>query len=206
MEQKNSIEKNIIKGRRLVALSAPSGAGKSTICHQLIERNPEFRLSISATTRPPRKNEIDGVHYYFLSPEAFEAKIKSGDFLEYEKVHDNFYGTLKSTVETFLCEGYTVLFDIDVNGALKIKSHYPESLLIFIKPPSMEELVRRLKNRKTEDRATIERRLQRLPLEYSKAELFDVQIVNDDLLRAVEEIEKIIFARQKNNLINPDKS
>ncbi len=196
MSENKSTKNAAMRGRRLVALSAPSGAGKSTICHYLLARNPEFRLSISATTRPRRKNEADGVHYFFLSPEAFEAKIKAGEFLEFEKVHGNFYGTLKSTVDTFLREGRTVLFDIDVNGALNIKSHFPDALLIFIKPPSMDELARRLKNRKTEDRATIARRLKRLPKEYAKAELFDAQVVNDDLFRAIKEIEQIILAHQ----------
>ena len=190
-------DKNALTGRRLVALSAPSGAGKSTICHYLIERNPDFRLSISATTRLPRGNEVDGKDYFFLSLEEFQKKIQSKDILEYEEIHGNYYGTFKSTVFDMLETGYTVLFDVGVFGALSIKEQFPEALLIFIKPPSISELRKRLKKRKTEDSAKIEYRLSRLPLEYSKAELFDVQVVNDDLFRTVEEIEQIIFAHQK---------
>ncbi len=183
-------------GGKLVVLSAPSGGGKSTICRKLLERNPDFRLSVSATTRPPRHTEREGVDYYFLPEEVFWQKVRAGEFLEYEQVHGNYYGTLKSTVARFLEEGKTVLFDIDVNGALKIKQTYPDALLIFIKPPSLEELVQRLKQRKTEDPASIERRLQRLPEEYGKAKYFDVQVVNDQLDETVREIERLIYAHQ----------
>ena len=120
---------------QLVVLSAPSGAGKTTICKKLVERNPDFRISVSATTRPPRPGEVDGVDYYFISPEQFQQKIARGEFLEYENVHGNYYGTLRETVEELLDNGFTVLFDIDVNGALKIKQQYPDAILIFIRPP-----------------------------------------------------------------------
>ena len=181
---------------QLVVLSAPSGAGKTTICKKLVERNPDFRISVSATTRPPRPGEVDGVDYYFISPEQFQQKIARGEFLEYENVHGNYYGTLRETVEELLDNGFTVLFDIDVNGALKIKQQYPDAILIFIRPPSLEELKRRLRKRKTERPEEIEKRLQRLPEEYQKAVFFDYEVVNDDLLRTLLTIEKIIRTKQ----------
>ena len=181
----------------LIVLSAPSGGGKTTICKKLLERNPDFRLSISATTRKRRTTERDGVDYYFLSEEQFREMIKNGDFLEYEQVHGYYYGTLKKTVETFLQEGYSILFDIDVNGALKIKQHYPEALLIFIQPPSLEELKKRLRNRKTDDPSEIEKRLKRLPEEYAKSVYFDHIVVNDELDDTVKKIEHIIRTHQE---------
>lgn len=176
----------------LVALSAPSGAGKSTICKLLVERHPRFVISVSATTRPPRQYEREGVHYYFLGKGAFLEKVQQGDFLEYEEVHGNYYGTLKSVVAQLRGEGRSVLFDIDVNGALNIKHHHPETILIFIRPPSVAELRRRLLGRKSETPASVEKRLERLPWEFARAELFDYNVVNDDLERAVGEIEAII--------------
>ncbi|RMH79010.1 MAG: guanylate kinase [Calditrichaeota bacterium] len=185
------------KSRRLVAISAPSGAGKTTICKLLAERNPDFRISVSATTRPPRPNEVDGRDYFFISEKAFLEKAKRGEFLEYEKVHGHYYGTLKTTVEELLHKGYTVLFDIDVNGALKLKQQFPEALLIFIQPPSLEELKRRLIHRKTDDPAEIELRLKRLPEEYAKSHQFDHIVINDDLESTLEKIESLIRLHQR---------
>jgi len=177
---------------KLVVLSAPSGAGKSTICNMLLERNPDFRLSISATTRAPRGSERNAVEYFFLPKDEFFAKVERNEFLEYAEVHGHYYGTPKSSVEALLRQGFTVLFDIDVIGALNIKKQHPEAMLIFIRPPSQEELIHRLKNRKTESEAQIQKRLERLPLEYEKADYFDYQVVNDDLLTTVERIEQLI--------------
>lgn len=178
---------------RLIAFSAPSGAGKSTICQKLLKRHPDFQLSISATTRPPRYYENEGEHYFFLSPDSFQAKVDSGEFLEYEEVHGNYYGTLKPVVEAFLAEGKTILFDIDVNGALAIKAHYPDAMLIFIAPPSIEELQRRLRGRGSDDPAQIEKRLKRLPEEMEKGQQFDYIVVNKNLDQTVREIERLIF-------------
>ncbi len=176
----------------LVAFSAPSGAGKTTICKKLVERHPDFKISVSATTRPPRPREQDGVDYYFLSEEEFRNHIKNNNFLEYENVHGHWYGTLRSKVQELLDQGYTVLFDIDVNGALNIKKQFPEAVLIFIKPPSLEELRRRLLKRHTDDEKEIEKRLQRLQFEYEKARFFDYIVVNDDLDETIRRIEEII--------------
>lgn len=182
---------------QLVVISAPSGGGKTTITHELRDRNPDFVISVSATTRKPRPGEQDGVDYFFISEAEFMNKVKNNEFLEFEQVHGNYYGTPKEKVLELMRSGYTVLFDVDVNGALKIKEKFPEALLFFIHPPSKEELVKRLKNRKTDSPDEIEKRLKRLPEEFAKAPQFDFQIVNEDLNRTVAEIEKIIREKQK---------
>jgi guanylate kinase len=176
-----------------IAFSAPSGAGKTTIVKHLAGRYPQTVISVSATTRPKRPFETDGVDYIFLSEEAFKQAIAQGKFLEYEQVHGNYYGTLLETVEGFRRQGKVVLFDIDVNGALAIKDRFPEAILIFIKPPSTEELVRRLKARKSETEASIKKRLERLEFEYAQAGQFDYTIVNDDLQTAIAGVEALIL-------------
>ena len=179
-----------------IAFSAPSGAGKTTIAKTLQEKyKNDLVISVSATTRPRRPEERDGVDYFFLEQEEFEKAIAQNRFLEYEQVHDWYYGTLKDTVEEAVKKGKTVLFDIDVNGALSIKKHYPQAVLIFIQPPSEEALIERLKNRKSESEESIRKRLKRMEYEYSMAEHFDHIVVNDDLQRAVLEIEHIITAK-----------
>ncbi|MBQ7461234.1 MAG: guanylate kinase [Bacteroidaceae bacterium] len=170
---------------RLLIVSAPSGSGKSTIVHYLMDEHPEFRLafSVSATSRPPRGKEQDGVEYYFISPEKFREHIKAGDFLEYEEVYeDRFYGTLKSQVEEKLAAGWNVVFDVDVKGGINIKKYYGErALSIFIQPPSVEALRERLTRRNTDGMAQIEERLAKAEYEMSFAPQFDRIIVNDDL-------------------------
>lgn len=183
------------KFHRMVVISAPSGAGKTTICNLLIKQNNNFVLSISATTRPPRPSEKNGVDYFFITEDEFWKKVNNQEFLEYESVHGYYYGTLKSQVNNLLEKGFYVIFDIDVNGALTIKKKYLKSILIFLKPPSMEELRKRLIKRKSDNKDEIEKRLQRLPQEYEKAEYFDYIVINDELNKTVEKIEKII----KNN-------
>lgn len=171
--------------RLLLIVSAPSGSGKSTIVHYLMDEHPEFRLafSVSATSRPPRGKEQDGVEYYFISPEEFREHIKAGDFLEYEEVYeDRFYGTLKSQVEEKLAAGWNVVFDVDVKGGINIKKYYGErALSIFIQPPSVEALRERLTRRNTDGMAQIEERLAKAEYEMSFAPQFDRIIVNDDL-------------------------
>ncbi len=182
---------------QMVVISAPSGAGKTTICNKLLTKNDDFKLSVSATTRPPRRDEQDGINYFFLSDEEFKKCIQQNDFLEYENVHGNYYGTLKSTVKELLDAGFTVLFDVDVHGALNIKKQFPNAILIFIRPPSLDELKRRLRNRKTDDEMEIERRLKRLPDEYRQAVFFDFDIVNVNLEQTVNQINEIIRDHQK---------
>ncbi|MBN2364552.1 MAG: guanylate kinase [Calditrichaeota bacterium] len=182
---------------QLVVLSSPSGGGKTTIARALVGRKDEYQISISATTRAPRQHEQDGVDYYFMSEGEFAEKVEKGEFLEYEQVHGNFYGTLKSEVNRLLAHGYTVIFDIDVYGALSIKKRYPRAILIFIRPPSLYELKRRLSKRKTENPATIQKRLERLPEEYEKARYFDYDITNDKLKSTIEQIIKIIEKHQQ---------
>jgi len=174
-----------------VVLSAPSGAGKSTIARKLIKRNKNLKVSVSATTRPRRPMETDAADYYFLSEEEFK-NVAAGNFLEHESVHGFAYGTLRPVVDKMLEEGNQVVFDIDVKGALAIKQICPDAVLIFIKPPSLEELRRRLKNRRSEGEEAIEKRLSRIEYEYEQAKKFDYVVINEDLDRAVKEIELII--------------
>lgn len=187
---------------RLLIVSAPSGSGKSTIVNYLMKEHPEFRLafSVSATSRPPRGEEQNGVEYYFLSPEEFREHIKAGDFLEYEEVYeDRFYGTLKSQVDEKLAAGMNVVFDVDVKGGINIKKYYGErALSIFIQPPSIKELRKRLIKRKTDGMAQIEERLAKAEYEISFAPQFDRIIINDDLDTAKQEATALL-----NEFLNP---
>jgi guanylate kinase len=177
---------------KFIVLSAPSGAGKTTIAKRLVSRNSNMAIAISATTRPKRPREVDGRDYYFLSKEKFEEHIHNGDFLEFEQVHDDFYGTLLNIVVNLKNSGKDVIFDIDVNGALKIKKIYPDSLLIFIKAPSLTELKQRLKRRRSDSFSAIQKRLDRISFEYEQAKKFDHVVVNDNLEETVASIENLI--------------
>ncbi|MBP0902632.1 guanylate kinase [Mariniflexile gromovii] len=188
-------EQNTTKKGKLIVFSAPSGSGKTTIVRHLLglkDLNLEF--SISATSREKRGTEVDGKDYYFLSLEAFKKNIKNDAFLEWEEVYrDNFYGTLKTEVERIWAMGKNVIFDIDVSGGLRIKRKFPEeTLAIFVKPPSIDELKIRLKNRKTETEDKINMRVSKASAELATAPLFDVIVVNDDLEKAFAEAEKLV--------------
>ncbi|MBR4130596.1 MAG: guanylate kinase [Bacteroidaceae bacterium] len=176
---------------RLIIVSAPSGSGKSTIVNFLMKEHPEFKLafSVSATSRPPRGKEQDGVDYYFLSPEEFRSHIEKDDFLEYEEVYaGRFYGTLKSQVEEKLAAGMNVVFDVDVKGGINIKKYYGEDALsVFIQPPSIEVLRERLIRRNTDEMAQIEQRLAKAEYEMTFAPQFDKILINDDLSVAKQE-------------------
>lgn len=180
--------------------SAPSGSGKSTIVNWLMKEHPELKMSfsISATSRPPRSNngvmERDGVEYYFLTPEEFRQKIKAGEFLEYEEVyHDRFYGTLRSQVEALLDKGHNVVLDIDVKGGINIKKMYGlQAMSMFIQPPSVPELRRRLESRGSDTPDQIQIRLDKAEYEMSFAPQFDHIIVNDDLDKAKAEALTLI--------------
>lgn len=179
---------------KLVIFSAPSGSGKSTIINYLLNQGLRLKFSISATSRAPRGEEQDGREYYFLSPGEFRRRIEAGDFLEYEEVYkDKYYGTLKSEVERILASGDNVIFDVDVVGGCNIKQFYgSRALSVFIQPPSIDELRRRLESRGTDDPDVIESRLAKAQYELSFSPRFDVVIVNDDLARAEAEALRCI--------------
>lgn len=181
--------------RRIVVLSAPSGAGKTTIAHRLLERYPDWRFSVSATTRTRRPNEIDGEDYHFLSVEEFQKRAAEGDLVEWEEIYGNYYGTLRSEVERLLVPGSSgrIIFDVDVKGAMAIRQAFPDdTLLIFIAPPSIEEMQRRLLARQTEDPESVRRRIDRAGMEMAMREHFDYTVINDDVDRAVGEIEGLL--------------
>jgi guanylate kinase len=184
-----------MKGKCLI-FSAPSGSGKSTIVQWLTSEHSELNLvfSISATSRPPRGTEQHGVEYFFLTPEEFKAKIEANEFLEYEEVYtDRYYGTLKSQIESELEQGKNVIFDIDIKGGINVKKHFGErALSLFIQPPGVEELRRRLVGRGTDTAEQIEIRLAKAEYEMSFASEFDTIIVNDDLDAAKAETLKAI--------------
>ncbi len=184
-----------MKGKMLI-VSAPSGSGKSTIVNWLMKEHPELRLyfSISCTSRVPRGEEKDGVEYFFLTPEAFKEKIANKEFLEYEEVYENrFYGTLKAQVERQREAGQNVVFDVDVKGGVNIKKHYgDQALSLFIQPPSVAELRKRLEHRGTDTPEAIEQRLAKAEYELTFAPQFDHVVVNDDLEKAKEETLRIV--------------
>ena len=181
---------------KLVIFSAPSGAGKSTIINDLLTKGLRLNFSISATSRSPRGEEKDGVEYYFLTPEAFRLRIANDEFLEHEEVYtDKFYGTLKSEVERIISNGDNVIFDVDVVGGCNIKKFYGErALSVFVQPPSIEVLKKRLIGRATDSEEVIESRINKAEYELSFAPQFDVAIVNDDLQIAQQEALQVIQA------------
>lgn len=185
----------MMKGGKLIVFSAPSGSGKTTIVRHLLAKD-EFGLefSISATNRQPRKHEVDGRDYYFITTEQFKEHIHDGDFLEWEEVYrDSYYGTLRDEVERIWAEGKNVIFDIDVVGGLHIKEKYPgRTLTVFVKPPSIEELKERLRKRKTDSQDKINMRIAKASIEMATAPQFDHIIVNDELDDALIEAEQLV--------------
>ncbi|UPS92429.1 guanylate kinase [Bizionia sp. M204] len=180
---------------KLIVFSAPSGSGKTTIVRHLLGLDAlNLEFSISATSREKRGDEIDAKDYYFLSAQEFKNKIKADEFLEWEEVYrDNFYGTLKTEVERIWAQGKHVIFDIDVSGGLRIKRKFPkETLAVFVKPPSIDELKIRLKKRKTETDDKINMRIAKASAELATAPLFDVIIENDNLEKALVEAESLV--------------
>ena len=181
---------------KLLIFTAPSGAGKTTIVHHLLRHFGELAFSVSATTRPPREGEQDGVDYHFLSPEEFMRRVAAGDFVEYEEVYPGrYYGTLHEEVARQRARGRTVVFDIEVKGAANIKRQYPDdSLAVFVAPPSEEVLFQRLRDRSTEDAESLRVRIARAGQELACAHDFDRVLVNDDLPTALAEAEGIVRA------------
>lgn len=190
------------KQGKLIVFSAPSGSGKTTIVHHLLEQKDlNLGFSVSATSRPMRSNEEEGKDYYFITNEAFLEHIRQNDFLEWEEVYkDNFYGTLQSEIERIWNEGKAVIFDIDVVGGLRIKNKYPESTIaVFVQPPSKEVMEQRLRNRKTETEDKIMERLNKAEKELRFAKEFDFILINDNLETAKKDAERLVdsFLKKK---------
>jgi guanylate kinase len=178
---------------KLIMIAAPSGCGKTTIAKAILQKHPQMLFSVSATTRPKRDTEVEGRDHFFLTKEEFQKRLQSDALAEWEEIYGNFYGTLKSEIQRALNAGRMMLFDIDVKGALSIQKCFPnESTLIFIKPPSFEELKRRLESRKTENPETFQRRMERVPMELAQADKFDVQVVNDNLQTAIAKVDEVV--------------
>lgn len=186
--------KSGIKKGKLLIFSAPSGSGKTTLVHYLMKQFPELAFSVSATSRPPRPGEQDGKDYFFMTQDEFKQKIANHEFVEWEEVYENqFYGSLKSEVERLRNEGKTVVFDVDVKGGLNIKKQFgDEALAIFVKPPSLEILEKRLRARSTEDEASLKKRISRAGYEMEFEPKFDVVIVNDKLDEAQKQSVKLV--------------
>lgn len=179
---------------KLVIFSAPSGSGKTTVVHHLLKVNPNLAFSVSATTRKKRPNEVDGKDYYFLTPEEFERKLANNEFLEHEQVYPGlYYGTLKSEVDRIWSEGKSVIFDVDVVGGLNIKKTYgKQALAVFLRPPSMEELMTRLKGRETEVEHELEQRINKANEELRYEKEFDIVLINNILAHTLTEAESIV--------------
>ena len=176
---------------KLVVISGASGVGKGTVLGIMMHKHPELRFSVSATTRDPRPNEVDGVHYYFVTKERFEEMIAAGEFLEYDAHAANYYGTPRAQAEEKMQHG-SVLLDIEPNGARQVKQSAPEALLVFIMPPSLEELERRLRGRGDTSEEQIAMRMERAHWEMEQRAWYDHVVTNDDAERCADEILKII--------------
>ena len=183
--------------KKLFVISGSSGVGKGTVLKGFLEKYPNFMLSISCTTRAPREGEKDGVNYFFISKEEFRNCIDNDKFLEWAEFAGNRYGTKKKYIQQCLDEGKDIILEIDTQGALQVKKKMPEAVLIFICPPSIETLENRLRGRHTEDEDAIQKRLQEVKIELERAKNFDYKVVNDDLEKAIKDLEKIIYGEQK---------
>lgn len=178
--------------KKLFVISGCSGVGKGTVLKEFMARNTEdFMLSVSCTTRKPRPGEVDGINYFFMSIEEFQDCIKKDKFLEYAQFAGNYYGTKQKYINQKFAEGLNIILEIETQGALQVKKKMPEAVLIFIAPPSVEELEHRLRGRHTEDEETIKKRLDLVKIELERSKQYDYIVVNDDLERAVSEIENI---------------
>ena len=183
---------------RLFVIAAPSGAGKTTLVKKLVGNHPDLRFSISYTTRKQRRTEVDGVDYQFIDVPTFEAKRDEGELLEYAEVFDNYYATSRSQVEKHLADGHNVLLEIDWQGARQVRAAMPECVSIFVLPPSLEELERRLRDRRTDNPDVIARRLRDALSDMSHWDEFDYVIINDKLEQAVTDLENVLAGHGEN--------
>lgn len=177
-----------------VVLSAPSGAGKTTIARALVERNEDAVFSVSATTRPARDHEVDGVDYHFLSERDFRAMIEADEFVEWAEVHGHLYGTSRKGVESAFDDGLFLILDVDVQGAMQMRQHVPDAVLVFVLPPGADALVERLRDRGTEGEDTLARRIKNARGELEQASKFDYIVVNENLEQAIDEVWSIVVA------------
>lgn len=180
----------------LIILSGPSGAGKGTIHNELLKHDSNLKYSVSMTTRKPRKGEVDGVDYFFVSVDEFKKEIENNSFLEYAEVHGNYYGTLKRVVEKDLDDGYDVILEIDIQGAINIKAQKEDGIFIFIMPPSMRELKNRLIKRGTETKEVLIERFKNAYKEVNEMSKYNYVVINDELDLAVKKVEAILIAER----------
>jgi len=184
----------------LFVVSAPSGAGKNAILRPILQNDPSLSYSISATTRQPRQGEVDGQDYFFLDQAEFCRRIEQGEFAEWAEVHGHLYGTLRSVLTEEMASGKDVILELDVLGMRNLKGILPDAVTIFIAPPSLEELERRLRNRGTENDATIQLRLKNAEMEMAALDEYDYVVVNDDVQAAISQVEKIIAEERRPRL------
>lgn len=188
----------------LLVISGPAGAGKGTICNELLKRNEDMIFSISATTRNPRSGEEDGVHYHFIDKIKFEKMVDENEFLEHAYVHTDYYGTPKQFVFNEIEDNKLVLLEIDVQGAIQVKENHPEVVSIFLLPPSMEELEHRIVTRGTETKEEIRKRMENAYKEIETIDEYDYYVINDEIEEAVEKVEEIIKAERLKVKRNPE--
>lgn len=189
-----NLSMNNLQTNKLIVISGSSGVGKGTVIKGFLERNPNFSLSISYTTRERREGEVDGINYFYISKEEFKKSIENNEFLEWANFSGNYYGTKRSFVEKALGENKNLILEIETQGALQIKEKMPEAVLIFIAPPSYQDLEYRLRKRNTESEEAITKRLDFVKLEIQNSENYDYRIINDMVENAIYELERIIKA------------